>query len=197
MTLLKNKAGALPLDGKDGKNTVILSPNANRLPTVDYALKRLEKEGVLDPSTVTVINYDGLDLKDEQMNALKDASRLIILSQSAEKSELVDRAIWRVHQNEGGKAILLSLNLPYDAATYADVDAILCAYNPYGNAHDADGNGPFNLNVAVALSTVFGQNVPQGKLPVNVPAIEFGEKGEVVFTDNVLYKRGSGLKNWK
>ena len=197
MTLLKNRAAVLPFDGSSGKKTVILSPNENRLPTVEYALARLEKEGVLDPADITVINYDGLDLRDDQMNALMDAEQLIILSQSAVKSELVDRAIWRIHQNENGKAVLLSLNLPYDAATYEDADAILCAYNPYGNAHDADGNGPFNLNVAVALSTVFGQNKPQGTLPVNVPKVETGKDGEVVFSDEVLYKRGTGLKNWK
>ena len=129
--------------------------------------------------------------------ALMDADQLIVMSQSANRSKLVDMAIWRVHQNEGGKAVLLSLNLPYDAATYDDADAILCAYHPYGDAHDAEGNGPFNMNVAVALGTVFGESTPQGKLPVNVPKIDFDDDGTATFTDEVLYERGSGLRKWK
>lgn len=197
MTLVKNRAAVLPLDGKSSRKTVILSPNEYRLPSVEYALERLQKEDVIDPSNVTVINYKGMDFKDDQMNALNDAEQLIILSQTAKRSDLVDRAIWRVHQNDNGKAVLISLGLPYDAATYDDVDAILCAYNPSGSAYDAEGNGPFNLNVAVALSTIFGQNKPQGKLPVNVPAVEFGKDGAVKYTDHILYKRGTGLKNWK
>ena len=120
-----------------------------------------------------------------------------MLSQYAYRNELVDMAIWRVHQNEGGKAVLLSLNLPYDSATYEDADAILCAYHPYGEAHDADGNGPFNMNLAVALCTVFGQSTPQGKLPVNVPKVDIAKDGTATFLDEVLYERGFGLKNWK
>ncbi len=198
MTLLKNDGGMLPLDGKSGKKTVVLATNEYRMPTVEYVLERLEKEGVLDASTVTTINYDGLRYDDENLQtALMDADQLIVMSQNANRSKLVDMAIWRVHQNEGGRAVLLSLNLPYDAATYEDVDAILCAYNPYGDAHDAEGNGPFNMNVAVALCTVFGQSTPQGKLPVNVPRVEIADDGTPKFLDEVLYERGSGLKKWK
>ena len=198
MTLLKNNTGMLPLDGNSGKRTVVLATNEYRMPTVEYALDRLEKEGLLDASTVTTINYDGLRYDDEDLQtALMDADQLIVMSQSANRSKLVDMAIWRVHQNEGGKAVLLSLNLPYDAATYDDADAILCAYHPYGDAHDAEGNGPFNMNVAVALGTVFGESTPQGKLPVNVPKIDFDDDGTATFTDEVLYERGSGLRKWK
>lgn len=198
MTLLKNSADTLPLDGNSGKRTVVLATNEYRLPTVEYALDRLEKEGLLDKSLVTTINYDGLEFDaDILKNALKDADQLIVLSQSANRNDLVNRAIWRVHQNDGGKAVLLSLNLPYDAATYKDADAILCAYHPYGSAHDADGNGPFNMNLAVALCTAFGQSVPQGKLPVNIPNVDIAEDGTATFLDGVLYERGFGLKKWK
>lgn len=198
MTLLKNDEGILPLDGNSGKRTVVMATNEYRLPTIEYALNRLEKEGLLDPSLVTTINYDGLSDDDENlMSALSDADQLIVLSQSAAKNDLVEKAIEEIHQKEDGRAVLLSLNLPYDAATYEDIDAILCAYHPYGSAFDEDGNGPFNMNLAVALCTVFGQSTPQGKLPVNIPKIDFAEDGTAVFTDEVLYERGFGLENWK
>ena len=197
MTLVKNEGGMLPLDGSSGRHTLILATNEYRMPTVEYALARLEKEGLLDGSTVTAMTYSDLQFEDEQLQtALADADQLVILSQSAAKNELVEKAIERIHRAEGGRAVLLSLNLPYDAATYGDVDAILCAYHPYGDAHDADGNGPFNLNLAVALCSVFGQSVPRGKLPVNVPKIEFAQDGSVSFSEDVLYDRGFGLENW-
>ena len=96
---------------------------------------------------------------------------------------------------DGKSAVLLSLHLPYDAACYEDVDAVLCAYQPYGSAHDAEGNGPFNLNVAVALCTAFNQSVPSGTLPVNVPKIT-ENAGEIKCEDEYLYERGFGLQNW-
>ncbi len=120
----------------------------------------------------------------------------MILSQSAAKNELVERAIEQIHQKEDGRAVLLSLNLPYDAATYEEIDAILCAFHPYGSAHDAEGNGPFNMNLAVAVCTVFGQSAPQGKLPVNIPKIVLAEDGSISFSEEVLYARGFGLENW-
>ena len=197
MTLLKNEGGMLPLDGNSGKHTLILVTNDYRMPTVEYALARLEKESLLDGSTVTAISYSDLEFEDEQLQqALEEADQLVILSQSAAKNELVERAIEQIHQKEDGRAVLLSLNLPYDAATYEEIDAILCAFHPYGSAHDAEGNGPFNMNLAVAVCTVFGQSAPQGKLPVNIPKIVLAEDGSVSFSEEVLYARGFGLENW-
>ena len=48
----------------------------------------------------------------------------------------------------------------------------------------------------VALCTIYGQSVPQGKLPVNVPNNETAEDGTVTFLKDVLYSRGFGLENW-
>lgn len=196
LTLLKNEGSALPLDGNDGKETLILANNEYRVPTVEYVVDRLGKDGQLDGSKITVINCDELKFDDEDLQkALAKADRLVILSQSANKNELVEKAIESI-RSKGGQAVFLSLALPYDAAAYVDVDAILCAYNPYGDAHDPQGGGPFNLNVAAALYSVFGQTDPEGSLPVNVPKIEFAEDGTATFTDGVLFERGTGLKNW-
>lgn len=57
------------------------------------------------------------------------------------------------------------------------------------------GNGPFNLNVAAAVCTAFGQSVPAGTLPVNVPEITVNGE-DIVFEEEYLYQRGFGLKNW-
>lgn len=197
LTLVKNEGGMLPLDGKDGKRTLILVPSDYRMPTVEYAVGRLEKEGLADASAIDILCYSEMQKEDKKLQeALNKADRVLVLSQSSEKNDVADLAVEQIRQKEGGRAALISLNLPYDAAFYEDEDAVLCAYNPYGDAHDEEGNGPFNLNVAAALCTAFGQSVPQGRLPVNLPKAKKNESGELVFSDEILIERGFGLLNW-
>ncbi|MBQ6583151.1 MAG: glycoside hydrolase family 3 protein [Mogibacterium sp.] len=188
LTLLKNEDGLLPLDGKSGR-TLILYPSEYRRPAVDYAIGRLVKEGLVDPALVSALCYDGLTAE-ELREPVDGADRILVLSQSANRNEAI-REVFAAKS-----AALLSLNLPYDAACYGDADAVLCSYNPYGSAHDAEGNGPFNLNVAVAVCAAFGEAVPQGKLPVNVPEIAEAGPDGTVYAETVLYERGAGLQNW-
>ena len=197
LTLLKNEGNILPLNGKDGKSTLILIPSEYRRPAVDYALYRLEKEGLADPSSVTVICYSGLAPDNKNvLKAAKEADRVLVLSQSASVNELISNVIEQVHKTKGHRVALLSLGLPYDVACYEDVDAAVCAYNYSGSAHDAEGNGPFNMNVAVALCSAFGQCVPQGHLPVNIPKLITDKEGKTVYSDELLYQRGFGLTGW-
>ena len=195
LTLLKNDSNALPVNGMDGQNTLILCPGARRRPAVDYAIRRLEKEGLLDSASVNVIDYSTLSAEDPAIQeALADAQRVLILSQSVYRNNEVVKIIDQAHA-EGKTASLISLNLPYDAACYENADAVLCAYNPYGSAHDEEGNGPFNLNVACAVCAAFNECVPKGHLPVNVPKIDAAAE-DTVFIDELLYERGEGLENW-
>lgn len=196
MTLLKNENSALPLDGNDGKKTLILYPVERRRPSIDYALSRVEKEGLADSKAVTSLCYAGVNAEDEVLqNALSEADRILILSTSANKNETLTQVITQIHE-KGGQAALISLNIPYDSACYQEADAIFCAYNPYGSAHYEEGNGPFNLNVAAAICTAFGLSVPAGHLPVNIPTLAENDEGKETFTDTWLYERGWGLMNW-
>ena len=193
MTLLKNENGALPLDKE--QSVLILYPGEKRGPSVEYAVSRLEKEGLLDASKVISMCYADLSAENvELQQALAKADKLVVLSQSTVRNEEIVKLIDEAHQS-GKQAVLLCLNLPYDAACYEEADAVLCAYQPYGSAHDEEGNGPFNLNVAVAICTAFNQSVPSGVLPVNVPKVEVKD-GEVYFLDEYLYERGYGMKEW-
>lgn len=162
-----------------------------------YALSRLEKEGLADASLATVICYGEPEPDDKALaEALENADQVLILSQTTRKDEFLCHVIEKMHQDKKGKVALLSLNLPYDAACYEDADAVLCAFNPFGSAHDAEGNGPFNLNVAAALCAVFGESVPQGTLPVNVPKFKEVVDDRTIFSDEFLYERGFGLQDW-
>ena len=193
MTLLKNESHALPLDGS--ASALILYPSERRQASVEYAVDRLGEKGLLDPSKVTSICYADLAADDAELaGALEQSEKLIVLSQSTDRNEAAAEAIEQFHE-DGKQVVLLCLNLPYDAACYEEADAVLCAYQPYGSAHDEEGNGPFNLNVAVAICTAYNESVPSGKLPVNVPRVTVSN-GEVSFEDELLYERGFGLELW-
>ena len=192
ITLLKNTDGLLPLSGISGEQILILVSNGNRRASVSAALSRLEEENLLDPSLVTVLNCDGLSYEDPALQqALGECSTVLILSQYEQNTALLSDVLARVSESENQKAALISLGLPYDCAQFSSCDALLCAYNPYGTAWDEKGNGPLNLNVACALCMAFGEGTPQGTLPVELLKIENG-----AFASEILYGRGSGLKNW-
>ena len=196
ITLLKNDDAMLPINGNADGNTLILIPNESRRASVEYALSRLEREGLADPSKVSVVCYSDLTKINKTLKKeIKTADDIFVLSQSTGKNELVNKVITLAHKTTGKKVALLSLGLPYDAACYEDADAVLCAYNPYGSAYDPDGNGPFNLNVAVVLCAAFGESIPSGTLPVNVPKIKVDNDGNVEYLEEILYERGFGLTN--
>ena len=193
MTLLKNENNALPLNSE--QSVLILYPVEKRGPSVEYAVNRLQKEGLLDASKVTSMCYADLTADNAELQqAMANADKLVVLSQATSRNEEIVKLIGQAHEN-GKQAVLLSLNLPYDAACYEEMDAVLCAYQPYGSAHDEEGNGPFNLNVAAAICTAYNQSVPSGTLPVNVPKVEVKD-GAVTFLDEYLYERGFGLEIW-
>ena len=96
--------------------------------------------------------------------------------------------------------ILLSDNLPYDAARYQDADAIVLAYMGSGLDLDptarADGSAnpqAYNANVVAALQIIFGDGTPQGTLPVNIPTIAEDAENGLSYTDEILYERGFGI----
>ena len=198
MTLIKNENSALPIDGNSDTKTLILASNEYRVPSVEYAVERLKNENLVNPDNITIISYDELDFADEEFQkALTEANNVLILSQfSFSKKEIICKVIDQVHETGSAKVSILSLNLPYDAACYDNADAIIAAYHPYGDAYDENAYGPFNLNVAVAVCSAFGQSVPSGTLPVNVPKIIEEEDGSVSFSEEILYGRGTGIQNW-
>ena len=193
ITLVKNENNAFPIDGMSGENTLILIPSEYRRASVEYAINRLEKESLVNPKNVDVICYSDITIKNKALKkALNKADNVLILSQSTKKNDLVCSIIEKAHKN-GAKVTFLSLNLPYDIACYTDVDAALCTYHAYGSAYDSEGNGPFNLNVAVAVCSVFAESVPQGTLPVNIPKIIENEDGSISYSEQLLYERSFGI----
>ena len=82
-----------------------------------------------------------------------------------------DRIIPAVHE-EGKAVILVSCQLPYDAARFPDADAILLAY--WGSVmRDLPGEGAaWSPNLPAALCSAFGAGETGGRLPVDIPALD-------------------------
>ena len=196
MTLLKNNDSMFPINGNEN-NTLILIPVESCTTSIESALARLESEELADTSKVSIVSYNGLTKIDKSLKKeIKNADNILILSKKSSKNELVNKIIDRVHKTSGKKVALVSLGLPYDVACYEGADAVICALNPYRASGDTDGKGPFNLNEAVVICTTFGLSVPNGTLPVNIPKITVDAEGKVEYLKEILYERGSGLKNW-
>ena len=155
--------------------------------------------------TVTLDHYkDGDNVR--ECAAIADADLVIALSMTGGMSALGAKnvnymgltAAMEAARSAGGKFVLLSAQLPYDAARYQSADAILLCYLSSGLGLtpevQADGSVQnYNANIAAALGTLFGAGTPTGKLPVNVPVLREDENGNVSPTDEVLYQRGTSL----
>ena len=168
VTVVKNDGNLLPISRNAQKVKVLENP---------------EKDTV-DPAAEVVVGFSyasgngDLDKNSKQYIAIK-------------------KAIDQTHKI-GGKFVLVSTNLPYDAAIYQDADAIVLAYLGYGAAFDPTGEkasktSSANANIVAAMETVYGENKPKGHLPVNVPKITEQADGSLKYGQEYLYKRGFGL----
>ena len=167
VTVVKNDGGLLPLP-RDLSNVKILE-DAQKDKVGDSA-------GVVIGFSFASVNGD-LDKNNPGYKALK-------------------KAIDDTHK-AGGKFVLVSTNLPYDAALYQDADAIVLSYLGLGQASDPTKESSVstkrNANIEAAVDTIFGDNRPKGKLPVNIPVVEEQPDGKFKYGTDYLYKRGFGL----
>ena len=127
---------------------------------------------------------------------------LTALGEESAQYQGIRNAISDTHA-ASGKFILISDNLPYDAARYQDADAIILSYmgsgldlDPTARADGSANQQAFNANVVAALQMIFGEGKPQGILPVNIPKIEEDKEKGLAYTDEILYERGFGITGW-
>lgn len=90
----------------------------------------------------------------------------------------------------GARFVLLSSNLPYDAARYQDADALVLAYMGEGMS---DAGSP-NANVPAAVQHLFEDDGFHGVLPVNIFDTARAEDGRIVFSDAIIFPRGFGME---
>jgi hypothetical protein len=98
----------------------------------------------------------------------------------------VTRALSEAHES-GAKFVLLSDNLPVDAARFQEADTIVCAYlsagfgiDPTARTSGSENIGAFNANVPAAIRAIFGAADMPGRLPIDIPALEKDTDGRWV-----------------
>ncbi len=201
VTLVKNDNNALPV--KNGK-TVIVTAYSDENNIVEYAIEKLkDDEKLSDNSDITVIGRDvGID---ELKVAINDAENVIALSEVGFAEEMnpysgygsdcstIDTLIDYTHEC-GAKFMLISCDLPYDAARYQNADSILIAWSSKGTSEDSrisDGDlESYGASIPSAVYLAFSQtDSPTGKLPVDVPKLD----DYYEYSSEILYQRGFGL----
>ena len=216
ITLIKNDNSLLPLSGKV-KSIELLGRLKGDETTIRYAVDEMKSEGMIDDDTEISFDYyydSSADIKlnytEEMKQRISSANVVIAFSYASGSIPGKDdpqytgihNAMEDVHA-AGGSFILVSENLPYDAAIYQDADAIILAYlgsglnmDPTDKTVSGTVSSAINENIIAAVETVFGYNSPKGKLPVNIPVVEEKEDGTPEYGKDILYERGFGLKGF-
>lgn len=171
-----------------------------------------ETSGDDNAGSVIVIDdyYDSgsgeLVYSDELSASIGNADAVIALSAVGAGMDLLQddspimqgviRALSEAHE-AGAKFVLLSDNLPVDAARFQEADTIVCAYlsagfgiDPTARTSGSNNIGAFNANVPAAIRAIFGAADMPGRLPIGIPALEKDKDGRWVYSDRILYQRG-------
>lgn len=214
ITVVKNDDNALPVSNET-KNIFILGRQNADATTLQFAVDELKKGSFIAPDATISIDYyydSSADVKLHYTDDMKDkisASDVVIGFSYASGNGALDKsgpqyigitsAINDIHA-AGRKFILVSENLPYDAAIYKDADAIVLAYmgsalgtDPTDKTDSGSGLKATNANIVAAIETVFGSNKAQGHLPVNVPDVTENSDGTLSYSSTYLYERGFGI----
>ena len=215
VTLVKNEE-TLPLDSAadltgDGRQSIVIVGRSEKeAAAIEAEIAALREQGLIGEETAitTGTYYDNnaqtFSLSEAALAAAGQADAVVLFTASTGLPTMHDQssqsqavAALQSAMPEESRLIVVSGNLPYDAARYQEADAILLAYmgaaldaDPTGNAVGAAG---YNANTAAALDVIFGAASPQGTLPVNIPAVQANGDGSYSYTDEILYERGSGL----
>ena len=202
VTLLKNEEKILPL--KDRKKVLISLGFASQVNSALYAAERAREEGILSQDTEILTQVYG-EMTPEDVRNLPEGIDTVIAvsvmyspgnlnpeSESGARSLRLN-ALFEAAKERGIQTVMISSQLPYDAAAFPQADAVLCCYNGRGMTEIPDFSGPvvyeYGPNLPAAIYTAFGGNAPQGKLPVNIPVL----KEDYTFGEEILFERGTGL----
>lgn len=199
LTLLKNEKDAFPLAVKTGEKTLILFANSctNREGTGDQVRKMLEERQALPKGAEIIVMRHTRDNDEECVRAAVEADHVILVHRVYNQacmdpattdgfsSGTFDRIISAVHE-AGKTVILVSCQLPYDAARFPEADAMLLAYWG-GVMRDLPADrSTRSTNMPAELLACFGVADTRGKLPVNIPDLDENFQP----TDKILWSRG-------
>ena len=193
LTLVKNENNAYPLSNPEGDTLILFADScASRVGYGELVKQELARENI----TVMVNTKEN---KAECMKASEMAENVILISRAYNSAcldpktndgfstEIFDEIIESRHKNNK-TVIVISCQLPYDAARFPDADAMVLTYcsSSLREIPEEHGEGSaYSPNLAVAIKACFEGPELKGKLPVNIPKLD--ENYQI--TDEILYKR--------
>lgn len=201
LTLVKNDNGAFPLKVKAGEEILLLFADscANRAATGDLAERLLREEDALPKDAAITVLVNTADNEKACAKAASRADHVILVyrtygagcldpgTEDGFSSAVFDRIIERRHA-DGHQAVLVSCQLPYDAARFAEADAVLLTYNSaiMEQIPPETGEGSaYAPNLLAGLLACFGEGTAYGSLPVDIPALD----EDFRYTDRILFRR--------
>lgn len=199
LTLVKNDNDAFPLQVKPGEKTLILFADscASRAGNGDLARQMLEEKQALPEGAEITVMKNTKENGDVCVLAALGADHVILVhrvysqacmdpaTEDGFSSGTFDKVIDALHQ-KGRAVIVVSCQLPYDAARFPEADAILLAY--WGSTMrelPAEGSS-WSPNLPAGLLACFGLCETKGTLPVNIPALDEAYQP----TKEILWNRG-------
>ena len=185
LTLVKNENNAFPLQVKSGEKTLILFADscASRAGTGDLVRQMLEDRQMLPEGAEITVMKSTKENEAVCVLAALGADHVILVhrvynvaclgpaTDDGFSSGTFDKVIEALHE-KGKTAIVVSCQLPYDAARFTEADAILLTYwGSVMNELPAEGSS-WSANLPAGLLACFGAGEPAGILPVSIPALD-------------------------
>ncbi|MBR6093933.1 MAG: hypothetical protein IKP92_02785 [Lachnospiraceae bacterium] len=193
LTLVKNENEAYPLKDSDADTLILFADScASR---VGYGELVKEKLG---NGNITVMKNDK-ENGEECVKAALDSENVILISREYSQACLdpetddgfstavFDEIIEKRHE-AGKTVIVISCQLPYDAARFPDADAMILAYcsSSMREVPPKSGEGSaYSPNLAAAIMSCFEGNALTGRLPVEIPKLDNSYK----ITKDVMYSK--------
>ncbi len=201
LTLVKSDSDSFPIRLQEGEKALILFGDCcgSRVGTGEYALNRLKDGGTLQDTTAVTVMLNDSENEEECLKAANEADHVILVHRTYDadnmnpntenglSSAVFDKIIAARHE-AGKKVIVVTMQLPYDAARFPDADTLMLTYDscPMRELPPETGEGSAIVpNLAAALCVCFGQGEAGGKLPVNVPRLDENYQ----MTDEIMYER--------
>ena len=208
VTLVKNTGAALPVK-TSGKRILLLAAYPNEELSMRYGAERLLDEGKLPANAVIETDCYANASRERIFSKIRAADTVIAVSELYRASALdpraeagatgkyIDEMISTAHSS-GGKFVLISAHLPYDAARFQAADAILICWSDMGMSEDPRAGGDnltqYGPNIPAAVYLALSPDEsPAGTLPLDLPKLTSG----YTYAAQILYPFGYGLQYGK
>jgi beta-N-acetylhexosaminidase len=198
LTLVKNDKKAYPLSDANAPTLILFADScASRVGYGELVKHDLNKENI----TVMVNDAEN---GEECVQAAKDAQNVILISRAYNEacldpstgdgfSTAVFDEIIKVRHEDSKPVIVISCQLPYDAARFTEADAMILSYcsSAMRQVPNETGEGSaYAPNLYAAIRACFEGPKLTGKTPVDLPKLDEMYK----LTDEVFYKRGTFVR---